>query len=365
MKTFFKTLFYLFLGGFIFLCLVFNVSAQNVEVIEPDQTLPVDEPDQTLPVDEQLGMQTMLTNPITVVPFYCVGSVVSWIVPFGVSDITISANGAGGYHGSNSAVGGAGGNSIGELTVIAGQTYYISVGCTGSGKTGGFGGGGNGYTANYGGAGGKTWFGTGSTFSSTTVLILAGGGGGGGNGAGGAGYGKGGAGGGKIGEDGSNGGFGNGTGGTQTNGGTTGGLTGQGGNGTAAYGGGGGGGYFGGGGSTTWGGGGGGSGFISSIAFATSTTQNGGSLAEVNGILTIAFITPATSTPATSTPLACSWPANSDISVITACKIITSTTTTGTSTSLEYDFYYSPAILYFYIFSLMSACFTVYFIFKK
>ena len=78
----------------------------------------------------------------------------------------------------------------------------------------------------------------------------------------------------------------------------------------------------------------------------------------------------STSTPATAstTPLNCMWPTNNDISIITSCKVQYAPTTSTTSlatTSLEMDHIYSPAILYFYIFSLMSACFAVYFIFKK
>lgn len=86
--------------------------------------------------------------------------------------------------------------------------------------------------------------------------------------------------------------------------------------------------------------------------------------------LLIEYTTPAPTPPTTgtTTPLNCIWPVNSDISIITACKIIygaTTSTTTLATTSVEMDYYYSPAILYFYIFSLFGACSIIYFIFKK
>lgn len=64
----------------------------------------------------------------------------------------------------------------------------------------------------------------------------------------------------------------------------------------------------------------------------------------------------------TTTPLNCIWPTNNDISIITACKVgytpTTSTSTMSTS-SIEMDYYYSPAILYFYVYTLFIACATI------
>lgn len=78
----------------------------------------------------------------------------------------------------------------------------------------------------------------------------------------------------------------------------------------------------------------------------------------------------ATTTPpvATTTPLNCIWPNNTDIGVIVGCVVTyapTTSTSTMSTTSLQMLYYNVPAILYFYIFSVFSACLAIYFIFKK
>ena len=183
------------------------------------------------------------------------GTSQSWIVPNGVSSITITLLGAvGGNNGGRNGAGG-GGETYSTMTVTSGEILYIYVGGSGNGSVGGWNGGGQGGgtpSGDYvggGGGGGATDIRVGGTSLSNRVLIAAGGGGDGGynyyhpiTGGGGS-YptvitGSGGTGGG-------------GTGGSQISGGSLNGSLGQGGDGDHSggfYSGGGGGGYYGGGG---------------------------------------------------------------------------------------------------------------------
>jgi hypothetical protein len=213
----------------------------------------------------------------------------TFVVPAGVTSITIEAWGAQG----GDAAGGLGGYTTGTLSVSQGQTLYLYVGGQGAtNQSGGFNGGGSGgYDTNGGGTSGSGGGGasdvrSGGSGTGNRVLIAAGGGGRcpNSNGA---------AGGGTNGSDALDNitGFG-GHGGTQSAGGsahtdrnaTAGGL-GYGGNGSTNYnawgGGGGGGGYYGGGGGTSTvdhgsgysGGGGGGSSYTGGVTSGSTTAR--------------------------------------------------------------------------------------------
>ncbi|MDE2233391.1 MAG: hypothetical protein KGJ90_04755, partial [Patescibacteria group bacterium] len=244
---------------------------------------------------------TIQTSAASSTSFSYIGATTSWVVPTGVTSITISATGGtGGAAGSNTSGVGTGGSVTGTLAVTGGSTYYISVGQGGLGATttAAYGGGGQGgaNTAN-GGGGGCTWFSSSSSFSTSTVLVVAAGGGGNSYGS----VDSGGGGGGVTGVNGATGGGGGagGGGGTQTSGGAggtgtsngTSGTAGQGGNGGASTnsgGGGGGCGYYGGGGGagmTGFGGagGGGGSSYFSSTLTSTSTASGTVSTSITNG----------------------------------------------------------------------------------
>jgi hypothetical protein len=104
---------------------------------------------------------------------YTTNTVQSFTVPAGVSQITITATGAGGGSGGNffgpdTLSGGNGASETGTFTVTPGETLAVVTGQGGSGGGTGFGGGGGG------GGGGSFVFGNGGT-----LLIAAGGGGGG------------------------------------------------------------------------------------------------------------------------------------------------------------------------------------------
>jgi hypothetical protein len=225
--------------------------------------------------------------------FNYTGSTQTWVVPNGVTSISVTLMGAkgasGNSSGSSNGTGGLGGKVQATYPVTPGQTIYINVGgmptCTGCG---GWNGGGNGVVSGgsvgSGGGGGASDIRIGGSALNNRVLVAAGGGGGGcfcaccGNG-------NGGNGGGLVGSDsyypfGSIYEFNYGHGGTQTNGGlggsgitsTANGIMGQGGAGYN-FGAGGGGGYFGGGGGIQDMGGGGGSSFASpSASNVTHTT---------------------------------------------------------------------------------------------
>lgn len=229
--------------------------------------------------------------------FSYTGGVQSFVVPAGVSSVTIEAWGAQGGIDSSPASGGLGGYSKGMLNVSPGSTLFVYVGGQGQSggdvdrnNAGGWNGGGNGgydnsdQTKNGGGGGGASDVRFGGQALGNRVIVA---GGGGGSALGGAG----GNGGGTIGANGGNYNLG-GLGGTQSEGGTgamtsrgaTNGSLGLGGNGSTnqnAWGSaGGGGGYYGGAGGTSttdhpngWAfGGGGGSSYIGGVT-AGSTTE--------------------------------------------------------------------------------------------
>jgi hypothetical protein len=216
--------------------------------------------------------ETYGTTPAVDEYFYYTGGQQTWVVPAGVTSVTIEAWGAqGGVY--SSATPGYGGYAKGTLAVTQGQILYIYVGGQGSGGNtpGGFNGGGS--SGNYGGSGGGASDVRYGGSALTNRKIVAGGGGGtgfsstvGGNGGGSSGSAGG------AGSCGTGGG-----GGTQTSGGVVGGCSGgqngssgQGGNSSA--GGGGGGGYYGGASgqsASTDSGGGGGSGYIGGVTGGT------------------------------------------------------------------------------------------------
>jgi hypothetical protein len=213
------------------------------------------------------------------------GGAQTFVVPDGVTRITIDASGAAGGRGNLLATGGAGGRVTATIPVTAGETLTIRVGGSGgdggvTGGAGGFNGGGAGSAAggNSGGGGG----GASDVSRGATLLVIAG--------AGGGGFGRafaspsGGNGGGTTGAAGVSSGGGGGGGGTQAAGGAggaIGGANGSAGTGGAAAGdgGGGGAGLFGGGGGgasavlSPGGGGGGGSSFAAAGATNVAHTQ--------------------------------------------------------------------------------------------
>jgi len=254
--------------------------------------------------------------------FTYTGSAQEFVVPTGVSTLTVDARGAAGGTGQlSAATGGAGGRIQCQLEVAPGQVLQLYVGGEGAhhanGALGGWNGGGNGTTTGTtntcgayggGGGGGASDIRTGGTALSNRVIVAGAGGGGGGNGCN-AGPIAGGPGGGTTG------GFvssvcfsteNSGRGGTQNAGGITGttsgmgatctpqaGTLGQGGNGIIApnscagctSGGAGGGGYYGGG-AASVGSGGGGSSFAGS---GTSTVTHAQGFQSGNGQITLSW----------------------------------------------------------------------------
>lgn len=214
------------------------------------------------------------------------GTGYSFVVPSGVTSITITLKGAGGANGSSGS-GGAGGLVIGTLSVSYSTSYDLVIGSS----SGTYGGGGGGAAASGGGAS--------SISLSGTLIGKAGGGGGGGANS----SCVGGAGGGTTGASGN---IGSGTaaatGGTQSAGGSGAtsssgsggaGSSGQGGagrtSGTKPYdSGGGGGGYYGGGGGAKAQGGAGGSSYTGGLSSVTDT-QGGGSGSAVDGSIVISW----------------------------------------------------------------------------
>lgn len=206
--------------------------------------------------------------------FNYTGGAQTFVVPAGVTQITIDARGASGGGGSMG-TGGLGGRSQAVLNVTPGQVLNLYVGGTTTSVTGGYNGGGNAINSSTSrGGGGASDIRLGGTTLSERVLVAAGGGGAGTN-CGSSDHG--GHGGGLTGQNGWQCGSQTsyvGLGGTQTSGGAfgnnqgqgcgTNGSLGQGGTGACTYGGGGGGGYYGGGGGG-YGGGGGGSSFVTSV----------------------------------------------------------------------------------------------------
>ncbi len=139
----------------------------------------------------------------------CTGAPVDWLVPAGVTEITVEISGAAGGQGdlgvgatavSLAAPGGLGGSTTATITTTPGETLRFTVGCVGGdssgtdGGAGGYGGspGGDGGDAGTGGAGGGGGGSTGVRQGGTDLahrVVVAGGGGGsgGGGGAGGGG----------------------------------------------------------------------------------------------------------------------------------------------------------------------------------
>ncbi|MFY9462253.1 MAG: hypothetical protein WAP51_03580 [Candidatus Sungiibacteriota bacterium] len=199
--------------------------------------------------DAAIRFESSGASVLTTATFNYIGAIQTWIVPAGVTSITVDARGAqgGGGAGDLGASGGFGGRVQTIIPVTPGETLYISVG-----GINGFNGGGTGSNAPYGGGGrggGASDIRRGGNTLSHRVVVAGGGGGGGsgassssntaGGGGGGGGYyggggggvtsgfipgGEGGAGGGLIGGSGvSVSGCSGGGGGTQTSGGTAGG----------------------------------------------------------------------------------------------------------------------------------------------
>ena len=191
---------------------------------------------------------------MTVTTLNPTGARQTYVVPAGVTFVTITCKGGAGMWGSGSSPGGSGGSASGKYIVAPGTTLYVYVGAAATSVTGGWPGGGNGGALGPGGGGGGWSTVRGSADTIAATIIAAGGGGGGGDGVSVGGGGGGGA-------SGSKGrGTGGGAPGTQSSGyaAGTGGFVAYGG-----LGGGGGGGKFGGVGGYSSGGG-GGSGFLSS-----------------------------------------------------------------------------------------------------
>ena len=99
------------------------------------------------------GDVTATPTALTTVTTPFSGSVVSFVVPAGVSWLQVDAIGGQGGIG-NSAAGGRGGRTQGAIPVTPGETLYRYVGGAGNSNTGGWNGGGNGSGASAGGGGG-------------------------------------------------------------------------------------------------------------------------------------------------------------------------------------------------------------------
>ncbi len=203
--------------------------------------------------------------PAATYTFNFTGALQTWVVPSGVTQVTLTLDGAKGTNSPSTPLntGGLGGRVTCVYPVTPGQTLNLYVG-----GTAGYNGGGIGSATNGGTGGGASDIRIGGTALANRVVIAGGGGGGGYNCAAND---FGGGGGGLTGVSG----FQCNTAGTYATGGTqiaggTGigpGTLGQGGNGANTYGGGGGGGYYGGGGAA-YGGGGGGSSFTNASALS-------------------------------------------------------------------------------------------------
>ncbi len=234
--------------------------------------------------------------------FSATGAQQTFVVPAGITSLTIELGGAAGAS-IGSGTGGSGQVITATISVTPGETLYLYVGGIGSGTSGGFNGGGNGSTVCCGnagrGGGGGTDIRQSGTALANRIAIAGGGGGAGGSDANGTGA-NGGSGGGPNGTNGSSSQGSGGTGGTTSAGGTTGGALGTGGNGNgggAVGGGGGGGGYYGGGGGdgagcTVCGGGGGGGGGSSLLPAGGSY---GGATNTSNGYATLRWFGSGTS----------------------------------------------------------------------
>ena len=232
---------------------------------------------------ENSSSSNSITLPVTF--DYVSASTQTWTAPSGVTSAVFHIWGAGG----GGSTGGTGGYTTGTYTIVPGRTYNIYVGATGSGRIGGWPGGGT--ASNTGDAAGRGGGGYSAIQDSTNSAYLAiAGAGGGSAGSSYPGY----KGGGTTGESTPNLGYGVNTGGTQSAGGTAG-VTIDGRSGDGSYltggnssniiqgghnpGGGGGAGYYGGAGGVTGGGartgGPGGSGYVNSSYTSNGTTIQG------------------------------------------------------------------------------------------
>lgn len=259
--------------------------------------------------------------------FNYTGAEQQYVVPAGVTSLTVELWGASGAVGGGTpGAGGLGGYTKATIPVTPGETLRLNVGGAGAGAAGGFNGGaagGNsGSASNGGGGGGATDVRQGGTALANRLAVAAGGGGGGGSNTVSWTGGVGGGGGGSTGADGGGGyiGVGVGGGGTQSAGGAGGvqaayyngaaGVSGAGGAGAtnaagAGGGGGGGGGYYGGGGGASYGsspnqgaGGGGGSALVPAGGTTTAGARTG------NGMIRLTYYQAATpiTTRQTTTP---------------------------------------------------------------
>ena len=238
----------------------------------------------------------------TVVTFNYTGSVQTWEVPSGVTEIEIEAWGAqggSGHYSSTYVYGGKGGYAYGKLTVSAGQELKIYVGGEGAETgAGGFNGGGDGSPTYCSSGGGASDVRTGS-YTLNDRAIVAGGGGG-------AAHGSsphdGGAGGGLTGQDGEDDGtYYAGHGGTQIAGGAAGtgfsgteaGSFGQGGGTGSFHNAGGGGGWYGGGSGAGQASAAGGSSYIGGVTEGTTTSD----VRSGDGLVRITYTQTANSAP--------------------------------------------------------------------
>ncbi len=120
------------------------------------------------------------TSPIGSATFDYTGSLQTWVVPAGVTSVTIVAYGAQGGTHTSYGQGGLGGRMEATLAVSAGQTIYIYVGNQPTSTTGGYNGGGNASNATYArGGGGASDVRIGGTALANRRVVAAGGGGGG------------------------------------------------------------------------------------------------------------------------------------------------------------------------------------------
>ncbi|MBK6960395.1 MAG: IPTL-CTERM sorting domain-containing protein [Gammaproteobacteria bacterium] len=236
--------------------------------------------------------------------FNYTGAEQTFVVPAGVTTITVEAWGASGWSGTG-APGGLGGYATGNLSVTPGETLYIYVGGQGTVANGdrvpaggGFNGGGNGQSNGFedidgsvGGGGGASDFRQGGNTLNDRVLVAGGGGGATENAT------PGGNGGGLTGSDGGQCCGGSlATGGTQVAGGSLGGSFGQGGNADPVmtpWNGGGGGGWYGGGVSDAHSGGGGGSSYIGGVSGGSTT----GGVRSGDGMVALTYSAAVASTP--------------------------------------------------------------------
>ncbi|MDP3973274.1 MAG: glycine rich domain-containing protein [Candidatus Daviesbacteria bacterium] len=111
------------------------------------------------------------------------GTQQTWVVPTGVTSISVDAKGAQGSNGNRGAIGGKGARVIATISVTAGETLYIYVGGQSLGRSGGYNGGMTGGTDPSsdlaGGGGGASDIRKGGTAINNRVVIAGGGGGGG------------------------------------------------------------------------------------------------------------------------------------------------------------------------------------------